>query len=62
MLTAAVLGGVFASPSAASVYEAVRAVAGPRGCLLIVKNYTGPSHPLDGPVQAIPLLPLLQRL
>jgi hypothetical protein len=43
MLTAAVLGGVFASPSAASVFETIRAVAGPPGCLLIVKNYTGPA-------------------
>lgn len=41
MLTAAVLGGVFASPSVASVAAAVRAACGETGCLLIVKNYTG---------------------
>lgn len=41
MLTAAVLGGVFASPSVASILAAVRAVTGPRGTLLIVKRYTG---------------------
>jgi len=41
MLTAAVLGGVFASPSVASVLAAIRAVTGPRGTLLIVKRYTG---------------------
>lgn len=32
---------MFASPSASSVLSAVRALAGPPGCLLIVKNYTG---------------------
>ena len=37
----AVLGGVFASPSTASVLAAIRAAAGPYGVLLIVKNYTG---------------------
>ena len=44
MLTAAVLGEVFASPSVDAVLEALRACgAGPGslGCLLIVKNYTG---------------------
>ena len=41
MLTAAVLGGVFASPTAAAVYGAICEVTGPKGCLLIVKNYTG---------------------
>ena len=41
MLTAAVLGGVFASPSITSILAAIRAVTGPQGCLLIVKNYTG---------------------
>jgi dihydroxyacetone kinase len=41
MLTAAVLGGVFASPSVASILAAIRAVTGPRGTLLIVKRYTG---------------------
>jgi dihydroxyacetone kinase len=41
MLTAAVLGNVFASPSVAQVLAAIRVCAGPRGCLLIIKNYTG---------------------
>lgn len=41
MLSGAVLGGVFASPSIASIYAAIRAAAGPSGVLLIVKNYTG---------------------
>ena len=41
MLTAAVAGDVFASPPASSVYAAIRATAGPRGALLVVKNYTG---------------------
>ena len=40
-LLGAVLGGVFASPSTSSVLAAIRASAGPAGCLLIVKNYTG---------------------
>lgn len=41
MLTAAVLGGVFASPSVNAILSAIRAITGPQGCLLIVKNYTG---------------------
>jgi triose/dihydroxyacetone kinase / FAD-AMP lyase (cyclizing) len=41
MLSAAVAGEVFSSPSPGSVLAAVRAVAGRRGALLIVKNYTG---------------------
>lgn len=41
MLTAAVSGDVFASPSSDAVLAALRAVAGPAGVLLIVKNYTG---------------------
>ena len=41
MLTAAVCGEVFASPTAAAVLAALRAVTGPAGTLLIVKNYTG---------------------
>ena len=41
MLTAAVLGGVFASPSVSAVLTAILAVSGKPGCLLIVKNYTG---------------------
>ncbi|KPA23235.1 Dihydroxyacetone kinase [Shimia sp. SK013] len=41
MLTAAVCGDVFASPSVDAVLAGILAVAGPAGCLLIVKNYTG---------------------
>ena len=41
MLTAAVSGEIFASPSSEAVLTAIRAVTGPAGCLLIVKNYTG---------------------
>lgn len=41
MLTAAVLGNVFASPPVSSILAAIRACAGTKGVLLIVKNYTG---------------------
>ncbi|TIO77840.1 MAG: DAK2 domain-containing protein [Mesorhizobium sp.] len=41
MLTAAVSGEIFASPSVEAVLAAIRATTGPAGCLLIVKNYTG---------------------
>ena len=41
MLTAAVCGDVFASPSVDAVLAAILAVTGAGGCLLIVKNYTG---------------------
>ncbi|ANM11015.1 MULTISPECIES: dihydroxyacetone kinase subunit DhaK [unclassified Rhizobium] len=41
MLTAAVSGEIFASPSVDAVLTAIRAVTGPSGALLIVKNYTG---------------------
>lgn len=41
MLTAAVTGEVFTSPSVDAVLAAIRATAGPAGALLIVKNYTG---------------------
>jgi dihydroxyacetone kinase len=41
MLTAAVSGEIFASPSVDAVLAAIRAVTGPKGALLIVKNYTG---------------------
>ncbi|PTR33898.1 homodimeric dihydroxyacetone kinase [Luteibacter sp. OK325] len=41
MLTAAVVGEVFTSPSVDAVLAAILAVAGPAGVLLIVKNYTG---------------------
>jgi dihydroxyacetone kinase len=41
MLSAAVAGDVFTSPSPDAILAAIRAVAGPRGALLIVTNYTG---------------------
>ena len=41
MLSAAVAGDVFTSPSPDAVLAAIRAVTGPPGALLIVKNYTG---------------------
>lgn len=41
MLDAAVCGDVFASPSQIQVYQAIRAVAGKKGTLLIIKNYSG---------------------
>jgi dihydroxyacetone kinase len=41
MLTAAVCGDVFASPSVDAVLAGILAVTGDAGCLLIVKNYTG---------------------
>lgn len=41
MLTAAVCGDVFASPSVEAVLNAIIYVTGDAGCLLIVKNYTG---------------------
>lgn len=41
MLTAAVCGEVFASPSVDAVFAAIMAVTGKGGCLVIFKNYTG---------------------
>lgn len=41
LLTAAVCGEVFASPSVDAVLSTIVAVTGPMGCLLVVKNYTG---------------------
>lgn len=41
MLTAAVCGDVFASPSVDAVLAGILAATGPAGCLLVVKNYTG---------------------
>ena len=41
MLSAAVAGDVFTSPSPDAVLAAIRATAGPAGALLIIKNYTG---------------------
>jgi dihydroxyacetone kinase len=41
MLSAAVAGEVFTSPSSTSVFAAINAVSGKFGALLVVKNYTG---------------------
>ncbi|TMW66707.1 hypothetical protein Poli38472_014019 [Pythium oligandrum] len=41
MLTGVICGNVFASPTTQQVLAAIRLVAGPKGCLIIVKNYTG---------------------
>ena len=41
MLTGAVSGEIFASPSVDAVLACIMAVTGAPGCLLIVKNYTG---------------------
>ena len=41
LLTAAVCGEVFASPSVDAVLAGIMAVSGAKGCLLVVKNYTG---------------------
>ena len=41
MLSASVLGAVFTSPDTDSIVAAIKAVAGKRGRLLAVKNYTG---------------------
>jgi len=41
MLTAAVAGDVFTSPSTDAVLAAILAASGPAGCVLVVKNYTG---------------------
>lgn len=41
MLDAAVCGDMFASPSQIQVYKAIKATAGNKGTLLIIKNYSG---------------------
>jgi len=41
MLSGAIAGAVFTSPSVDAVLNAIRASAGPAGAVLIVKNYTG---------------------
>jgi phosphoenolpyruvate---glycerone phosphotransferase subunit DhaK len=41
MLDAAVAGAVFTSPTPDQVYEAIKAVDGGAGVLLVIKNYTG---------------------
>jgi triose/dihydroxyacetone kinase / FAD-AMP lyase (cyclizing) len=41
MLSAAVAGEIFTSPTVDAIFAAIKAVAGEPGVLLIVKNYTG---------------------
>jgi dihydroxyacetone kinase len=41
LLSAAVAGDVFTSPAPDAIVAAIKAVTGSKGCLLIVKNYTG---------------------
>jgi ATP-dependent dihydroxyacetone kinase len=41
MLSAAIAGDVFTSPSVDTILAGIRTVGGPAGALLIVKNYTG---------------------
>jgi dihydroxyacetone kinase len=41
MLTAAISGETFASPSVEAVLSAIVHVTGAKGCLLVIKNYTG---------------------
>lgn len=41
MLDAAVCGDVFASPSQVQIYQGIKAAAGHKGTLLIIKNYSG---------------------
>merc|ERR1712084_208885 len=40
MLTAAISGETFASPTIDAVLSAIVQVTGPKGCLLVIKNYT----------------------
>lgn len=41
MLDGAVAGAVFTSPTPDQIYEAIKAVDGGKGVLLVIKNYTG---------------------
>lgn len=41
MLSAAVCGSIFASPSTKQIYAGLKAIESPKGTLIIVKNYTG---------------------
>jgi len=41
MLTAAISGETFASPTIDAVFAAIVHVTGAKGCLLVIKNYTG---------------------
>lgn len=54
MLTAAVCGDLFASPSVDAVLTAIQAVTGEAGCLLIVKNYTGDRQLRSGGGESAP--------
>ena len=40
-LTAASVGPIFSAPSVNSIIEAIRAVTGKKGCLIVCKNYLG---------------------
>ncbi|RUP48941.1 hypothetical protein BC936DRAFT_143602 [Jimgerdemannia flammicorona] len=54
MLTAAVIGRIFALPTAVQILAALRAARSPRGTSVIIKNYTGdlsafwPGHGYEG--------------
>jgi len=41
MLTGAISGEIFASPSVDAILAAILQVTGEKGCLLVIKNYTG---------------------
>lgn len=41
LLTAAICGEIYASPSVDAVLSAILQVSGEKGCLLVIKNYTG---------------------
>jgi len=41
MLTAAVAGTIFASPSTKQILTGLRSIKSPAGTLIVVKNYTG---------------------
>lgn len=41
MLSAAVSGNIFASPSVSQIFDTIGAVGGSAGTILIIKNYTG---------------------
>ena len=41
LLSGAVSGNIFASPSVSQIVEAIRTIGGSAGTILIVKNYTG---------------------
>uniref|UniRef100_A0A6B2L0R9 Dihydroxyacetone kinase n=1 Tax=Arcella intermedia TaxID=1963864 RepID=A0A6B2L0R9_9EUKA len=41
LLTGAIAGAIFSSPSVPTILAAIRAVTGPQGTLVLIKNYTG---------------------